>query len=124
VSGDGTLLLQRPPEEDAVVGSSLLGTPVVDEMVGAVATPEADEATVVEHTEFVRAVEPVVITGTDSVAEDASVIVQLPRAEIVRRADEAFRDNLGKLGVATAVVSFAAWLSADLFTSKDAESRK
>src|SRR5699024_6770985 len=57
-------------------------------------------------------------------AENASIIVNLPRGEIVREANEAFRNNLGKLGVATAVVIFAAWLSADLFRSGDAESRK
>ncbi|HWV24320.1 MAG TPA: ester cyclase [Thermomicrobiales bacterium] len=123
VSEDGTLLLQRPPDEEAVIGASLVGTPAIDAIVGA-ATPVAGEAQVVDHDAYVRAIEPVTITGTKSVAENASVIVQLPKGEIVRRANDAFRDNLGKLGVATAVVIFAAWISADLFTSRDAESRK
>lgn len=124
VSDDGTLLLQRPPDEEAVVGSSLRGTPVIDAMVGAMATTGEDESSVVDQGEFVSAIEPVTITGTSSVTENASVIVQLPKGEIVRRADDAFRDNLGKLGVATAVVIFAAWVSADLFVSRDAEARK
>lgn len=124
VSDDGTLLLQRPPESDAVVGASLEGTPVVDALIGAESTPEVEDVEVINHDEYVNAVEPVTITGTTSVSEHASIIVQLPEDEIVRRANDAFRDNLGKLGVATAVVIFAAWISADLFMSRDAEGRK
>jgi steroid delta-isomerase-like uncharacterized protein len=124
VDDSGTLLLQRPPQADAVVGASLRGTPVVDVAIGDASTPVPDADESVVEDSYIRAVEPITITSTDSIAEQASVIVQLPEDEIVRRADNAFRDNLGKLGVATAVVIFAAWISADLFVAKDAEARK
>jgi steroid delta-isomerase-like uncharacterized protein len=67
---------------------------------------------------------PIVVTGTTSVEGHAYVVVELPEAAIVRAADEAFRDNLGKLGVAVAVVILAAWVSADLFVARDSETRK
>jgi steroid delta-isomerase-like uncharacterized protein len=97
----------------------------VDIAIGATATPmpDAEVETRVED-DYVKAIEPVTITSTSSVSGNASVIVQLPEDEIVRRADDAFRENLGKLAVATAVVIFAAWISADLFVAKDAEARK
>jgi steroid delta-isomerase-like uncharacterized protein len=126
IDEEGTLLLQRPPQRDAL-GSSLRGTPVVDEAIGAVATPvpggDGGDEAVVED-DYIRAVQPITITSTDSVAGNASVIVLVPEEEIVRGANDAFRDNLGKLGVATAVVIFAAWISADLFVARDGETRK
>lgn len=124
VDDEGTLLLQRPPADEAVVGASLRGTPVVDAAIGVSSTPAAEATDAKSGGPFVKWVEPIPITSTTSVASHASVIVQLPEDEIVRRADNAFRDNLGKLGVATAVVIFAAWISADLFVTKDAEARK
>lgn len=122
VDEQGTLLLQRPPQREAV-GDSLLGTPVVDSAIeGAAPAPDDDEAMIEE--DYITAVEPITITSTDSVAGGASVIVMVPEQEIVRGANDAFRDNLGKLGVATAVVIFAAWVSADLFVARDGETRK
>lgn len=124
VNEDGTLLLQRPPQEDASVGASLLGTPVVDAAVGTEPTPSADDDTPMTPDGYVNAVSEINITSTTSVSGKASVIVQLPEEEIVRRANDAFRDNLGKLGVAAAVVVLAAWISADLFVARDGETRK
>jgi len=125
VDEDGTLLLQRPPQEGVVIGASLRGTPVVEAAIDAVATPAPEDVLAdVPGDDFVRSIEPVTITSTASISDNASVIVELPKQEIIRRADDAFRDNLGKLGVATAVVIFAAWISADLFVSRDSEARK
>lgn len=125
VAQDGTLLLQRPPQEGSQVGDSLLGTPVVDEVTGAtpVATGQLDFETRTREG-YVTAFEPIVPTVTTSVDTQALVIVQLPEQEIVRSANDAFRNNVGKLGVAAAVVVFAAWVSADLFVSRDIETRK
>ncbi|HEV2073494.1 MAG TPA: ester cyclase, partial [Thermomicrobiales bacterium] len=130
VDEQGTLLLQRPPQRD-VLGASLRGTPVVDEAIGIAATPvpgggddgdDGDEVMVED--DYITATQPITITSTDSVAGNASVIVLVPEEAIVRGANDAFRDNLGKLGVATAVVIFAAWISADLFVARDGETRK
>lgn len=124
VNENGTLLLQRPPQEDAAVGTSLLGTPVVDAAVGVQQPPQSSGDEALSTDGYVYAVSEINITSTESVSGEASVIVALPEEEIVRRANEAFTRNLGRLGVATAIVIFAAWISADLFVARDGESRK
>lgn len=124
INEDGTLLLQRPPRQDETVGSSLLGTPVVDAAVGAEPPPDESDENPLTTDGYVSAVRPISITSTPSVSGQASVIVLLPEEEIVRRANNAFRDNLGKLGVAAVIVVFAAWISADLFVARDGETRK
>jgi predicted ester cyclase len=121
VDNEGNLLLQRPPDP-AQVGTSLRGTPVVDAVVAGQGRPGS--AAPIENDDYVYATRKVSMTSTNSVTEEASVIVQLPEAEIVRRANDAFQDNLGKLGVAAAIVVFAAWISADLFIARDSETRK
>lgn len=127
VSEDGTLLLQRPIRDEVSVGASLIGTPWVDEAIG-INEPESDEPEVAQSLvnggETLSAAAPIVVTGTTEVEGHAYVIVELPEEEIVRSANEAFRDNLGKLGVAVAVVILAAWVSADLFVAGDSETRK
>lgn len=127
VAEDGTLLLQRPIQDEVEVGESLVGTPWVDEAIG-VGEPESEEPAVAQSLdnggETLSAAAPIVVTGTTAVEGQAYVIVELPEEEIVRNANEAFRDNLGKLGVAVAVVILAAWVSADLFVAGDSETRK
>jgi predicted ester cyclase len=128
IAEDGTLLLQRPVQDDVTIGSSLVGTPWVDEALGL--TPSgADNGQLsardaADDEGLLVASAPVVVTGTTAVDSRAYVVVELPKASLVRSADEAFRDNLGKLGVAVAVIILAAWVSADLFTARDAETRK
>jgi C-1 hydroxylase len=127
VSDEGTLLLQRPIQDDAQVGDSLIGTPWVDDALGvnAMGTPEPSMAEAIDDAgQTITAAAPIVVTNTTVVEGHAFVVVELPEAEIVRGADEAFRDNLGKLGVAVAVVILAAWVSADLFVARDSETRK
>jgi steroid delta-isomerase-like uncharacterized protein len=127
VADDGTLLLQRPVQENVHVGDSVLGTPAVDASLGrAGATPVAGitGGAVVDEGDVLSAVAPISVTGTTSVDGRANVIVELPEAAIVQGANDAFRDNLGKLGVAVAVVILAAWVSADLFVARDGETRK
>lgn len=126
VAEDGTLLLQRPVQDNVEVGASILGTPWVD-----AALNDGDGATGPEVAQpigdggpRISAAAPIVVTGTTEVENHAFVVVELPEAELVRSADEAFRDNLGKLGVAVAVVILAAWVSADLFVARDSETRK
>lgn len=128
VADDGTLLLQRPIQEGAVLGESVIGTPVVNASIGignAQSTPVAGTGSaIVDEDDVLSAFAPIVVTGTTSVDSRAYVIVELPEEEIVESANNAFQDNLGKLGVAVAVVILAAWVSADLFVARDAETRK
>jgi steroid delta-isomerase-like uncharacterized protein len=121
VDNQGNLLLQRPPETEPL-GTSLLGTPVVDAVVADQGLPGS--VAPIDDSDYVYATRQVTVTTTTSVTGHASVIVQLPEAEIVRRANDAFQDNLGKLGVAAAVTVFAAWIGADLFVARDGEVRK
>lgn len=126
VDSDGNLLLKRPPD-DAPIGTSLVGTPVVDAVV--TGNGQSGTAAPIDDEEYVYATWPVRVSGTGpaqgyDAPANASVIVQLPEDAIVKRANDAFRDNLGKLGVAAAVAVFAAWISADLFIARDSETRK
>lgn len=126
VAEDGTLLLQRPVQDNVEVGASILGTPWVDAALNAGDGPTGPEVTqpVGDGGPRISAAAPIVVTGTSEVEDHAYVVVELPEAELVRAADEAFLDNLGKLGVAVAVVILAAWVSADLFVARDGETRK
>lgn len=127
VSDDGTLLLQRPVQDEVDIGDSVLGTPAVDASLGrgVEATPIAGaRSSVVDEDDVLAAVAPIVVTGTTSVDAHAFVIVELPEEAIVQSANDAFQDNLGKLGVSVAVVILAAWVSADLFVARDGETRK
>lgn len=126
VSENGTLLLQRPVQNDVRAGDQVIGTPAVDTVVAhdAEAPDPADDSMVIEDDNVLSAAAPVVISNTDFVETDAWVIVELPEASIVQRADDAFRENLGRLGVAVLVVILAAWVSADLFVARDSETRK
>lgn len=127
VSEDGTLLLQRPIQDEVEVGESVLGTPWVDAALGVneqgtpvpILTQEIED-----EDEVLTAAAPITVTGTTEVEGSAYVMVSLPEEALVRSANEAFRDNLGKLGVAVAVVILAAWVSADLFVARDSETRK
>ena len=125
VDSQGNLLLQRPPQ-DAQIGASQVGTPVVDAVLAGQGQPGT--AAPIDDKEYVYATWPVRVTdATTSGVEappSASVIVQLPEAAIVQRANDAFQDNLGKVAVVAAVAVFAAWISADLFVARDGETRK
>jgi len=126
VSDDGTLLLQRPIRDDVTIGDSVLGTPAVDASLGRVeSTPvPGARSSIVEDDNVLSAVAPISVSGTTSIDANAYIIVELPEAAIVQSANDAFSDNLGKLGVAVAVVILAAWVSADLFVARDGETRK
>lgn len=121
VDGQGNLLLQRPPGS-AEIGASLVGTPAIARVVASEENPGG--AATADDGEYIYAARPVTVASTESVSGQASVIVQVPKAAVVSRANAAFQDNLGKLGVAAAVAIFAAWISADLFVARDSETRK
>lgn len=125
VTNDGMLLLQEPPQDNIRPGYTLVGTPAVDNIItveesdapNAITEPDVDNAYIHASAEIrFAAVQPSEMSGY--------VVVQIPEAEVVRRADTAFRDNLARLGVAVAIAILAAWISADLFISRDSETRK
>lgn len=116
VRDDGMLLLQEPPQDEVRVGVSLVGTPAVD----AALTEQIDAP----DDAWISASAPIAISAPQPNGIPAHIVVQIPEAEIVRRADDAFKENLAKLGVAAAIAVLAAWISADLFTSRDSETRK
>lgn len=125
VTNDGNLLLQEPPRDDLRPGFSLAGTPPVDAILqvqsgdesGIEPEPDVDE-------DYIHASAEIRFTAIQPSEMPGYVVVQIPEEEVVRRADTVFRDNLARLGVAVAIAILAAWISADLFVSRDSETRK
>jgi predicted ester cyclase len=121
VTEDGLLLLQEPPQETTRPGVSLVGTPSIDAAIGG--GPEEGEEEV-HDSDYIFASAEIKVTAEQPGDNPAFMIVQIPESEIVRRADTVFRDNLAKLGVSVSIAILAAWVSADLFLSRDTETRK
>lgn len=115
---DGTLLLANPVTDELQVGAELVGTPAVDKTIG------DDPDLEIDSSEYISASARIEVSAPQPSDEPAYVLVQIPRAETVRNAEEVFRDNLAKLGVAVAIVILAAWISADLFVARDTETKK
>lgn len=118
---NGTLLYREPPLEGITPGTSLEGTPVVDAVTGSAPQPLSE----INDEDFVYAAQPVYgSTASTSVAGTAYILVALPEADIVERANEAFQTNVTRLGVAVLIALVAAWVGADLFIARDGETRK
>lgn len=125
VTNDGVLLLQEPPATQLRPGVSLVGTPPVDEILhvetvedsGVLTEPDVDN-------DYIHASAQIRFSAVQPSEKSGYVVVQIPEAEVVRRADTVFRDNLARLGIAVAIAILAAWISADLFVSRDTETRK
>lgn len=125
VTNDGLLLLQEPPQESLRPGVSLVGTPPVDEIL--YVEEVADGTTQTESdvdNQFIHASAEITFAAVQPSGMPGYVVVQIPEQEVVRRANEVFRDNLARLGVAVAIAILAAWISADLFVARDTETRK
>lgn len=123
VESDGTLLLQNPVSSESRVGASLIGTPAVDATIGIV-PKGANRGEMMDSNEYIAASSLIEVRAPQPGGAPAYVLVEIPRAEIVRQANTVFRDNLAKLAVAASIVVVAAWISADLFIARDAETRK
>ena len=116
VRDDGVLLLQEPPDTEVRIGVSLIGTPAVDAAMSTEEETNADN--------WISASAPITIDAPQPNGLSAHVIVQIPKGEVLKDADSAFRDNLARLGVAVTAAILAAWIGADMFTSRDSETRK
>lgn len=125
ITHSGALLLQQPPVDAIPPGSSLIGTPAID---NALAEPVPDTATEPDKQDddksYIYASAEIQFGAPQPGDSPGYVVVQIPEAEVVRRADTVFRDNLAKLGVSVSIAILAAWISADLFVSRDTETRK
>ncbi len=125
VTNDGRLLLQEPPQESLRPGASLVGTPAIDAILEVEAEPAEDVAPEPDADgRYINASTEIRFTAEQPSGMPGYVLVQIPEAEVVRRADTVFRDNLAKLGVSVSIAILAAWISADLFISRDTETRK
>jgi len=127
VDGNGVLEQRYPAQAGIGAGQSLAGTPVVDETIDRDANdPEEETAgdVDVDGETYVFASDDFWTPGPRGNVDLSYTMVGLPRAAIVERANEKFNENLGKLGIAGIIALIAAWIGADLFVGRDAETRK
>ncbi len=121
---DGVLQQRYPPAPEQV-GLSLEGTPIVDVTTGRdrgrELTPDDYE---IDGEPYIFASEGLWFSGSSDATARGFVMVAFPERVIVQRATEKFNENLGKLAIAAVVALIAAWIGADLFVARDAETRK
>lgn len=119
------ILQQRYPPNDDPVGASIEGTPIVDQTIGITSgqdvPPEEQE---IDGESYIHETQELFLVGSIDGIARTHVVVALPEEGIVRRANDKFNENLGKLGIVALVAMVAAWIGADLFVSRDAEARK
>lgn len=121
----GNLEQRYPPGGGSAVGASLVGTPVVDTTIGLQAPDDDEELdTAVDGRDFVLGVDEFYTPGPDGNLQLSHAMVGFPESVVVQRASEKFNENLGKLGIVAVIALVAAWVGADLFIGRDAETRK
>lgn len=118
---NGVLLL-RYPEEVEAIGKSFANDPVVERMIS---DPTGMSLRQYDETDSIYSGEWIEVRSDEGETPGAAfVIVSLPKEATVARANESFQDNLTRLGLAALVAVALAWVGADLFMSRDSESRK
>ena len=118
---DGVLLLQSP-RDDALIGRSFADEPVPQAMLAGGTGASLDS---IDDPEWIYGGEWIHLRSTEeSITGGAFITVALPKDQIVARADEAFQENLSRLGLAALVAVVAAWVGADVFMARDGETRK
>lgn len=122
------VLQQRYPPAPEQVGHSMRGTPIIDMTIGRDPDPElaSDDGVdyEVDGVPYIYATEDLWYSGSTDATARGFVMVAFPKRAIVQRAEEKFNENLGKLAIAGVVALIAAWIGADLFVARDAETRK
>ncbi|MBA3274791.1 MAG: ester cyclase [Chloroflexia bacterium] len=127
IFNEDAVLEQRYPSRGNVqTGDSLIGTPVVDDTIGLPAPENAEEEPddEIDGEEFVFGIDEFWRPGPEGGLSLSHAMVGFPESVVVQRADDKFNENLGKLGIAAIVALVAAWVGADLFIGRDAETRK
>lgn len=113
---NGTVLVRQPDEEN-LVGQTLVGTPVVDRVLSegsGVAEARQDGQT------YLYAFSS--LSGTNP--GNAYVSIAIPKSQVVARAEDAFSENLTRLGLVVVVVLVAAWVGGDLLVRRNTEANK
>lgn len=124
-NSEGTLLQQFPLVESPMPGQSLLGTPVVSDTLGTGDdTAPTNEDREIDGRAYIWATDQIFTPGVVPGTPRLYVLVGIPEEVIVERASSKFQENLGRLGIAALVAMIAAWIGADLFVTRDSESRK
>jgi predicted ester cyclase len=123
---DGVVEQQYPNPEASLVGQSVAGTPVVDQIIGSTSLEEEDAQAraEVDDEDYVVGSDDFWLPGPTGTLALSHALVGVPESVIVQRASEKFNENLGKLGIAGLVALLAAWIGADLFMGRDSETRK
>ena len=113
---DGTVLVRRP-DDPSRVGTSLAGTPMVTAMLGegsGVIEGEENGETYLYAFSSLGGAEP----------GNAYLSIAIPRSVIVADAEQAFANNLTRLGLVMVVVLIAAWIGGDLLVRRNTEANK
>lgn len=116
---NGKVLVRQPENPDAPipVGQSLVGTPVVDQMLaegsGVAEGREGDQTYLYAFSS---------LGGTSP--GNAYISIAVPKASVVAPAERAFDNNLTRLGLVVAVVLIAAWVGGDLLVRRNTEAHK
>ncbi len=116
------VLLLRYPEAPELIGHSFKDDPVVGPMLSdrtGVSLGQYDDPEAIHAGEWIQ-----VQSVQGPTVGAAFITVSLPKDAIVQRANDSFQDNLSRLGLAALVAVALAWVGADLFMSRDAETRK
>lgn len=117
---------QRYPQanEHLTVGTSLAGTPAVDEAVGRVPVDDGIDITTMNGEEYIFGIDDFWRPGPDGSTRLSYVMVASPQPAVVQQAESQFNENLGKLAIAGLIGVVAAWVGADLLGGRDSEARK
>jgi predicted ester cyclase len=117
----GVLLFNWPQEPEAI-GRSHADEPVVESMI---ADPSGISVRTLDDPDAIYAGETIhVRAGDGGVVSAGFITVAVPKAAVIARADDTFQENVSRLGLAALVAVALAWVGADLFMSRDSETRK
>jgi steroid delta-isomerase-like uncharacterized protein len=113
---NGTVLVRQPDEQN-LVGQTLNGTPVVDRVLaegsGVTETRENGQTYLYAYSS---------LSGANP--GNAYVSIEIPKSQVVARAEDAFSKNLTRLGLVVVVVLVAAWVGGDLLVRRNTEANK
>ena len=112
----GTVLV-RQPNPGNLIGRSLAGTPVVDEIL-------TKHAGVTEGTENGQTYLYAFASLGASGPANAYLSIAIPKARVAAPADDAFSNNLTRLGLVVLVVLVAAWVGGDLLGRRNTDVHK
>ncbi len=113
----GGTVLVRQPNADNVIGRSLAGTPVVDEIL-------TKHAGVTQGTENGQTYLYAFASLGASGSANAYLSLAIPEARVAAPAENAFSTNLTRLGLVVLVVLVAAWVGGDLLGRQSTDANK